>query len=241
MATTNQRGFTIIEVLLFLSISGLMFVALMAGVSTNINQQRYRDSVTSLGGLFQQQYAEVSNTRNGRDDNWRCDASIVEQDLSNGEARGASDCVLLGRYIRAVDNGTRVEIGSVVGTEPATGTVLQSDSIALAAYQPKLSTFEQTTRELEWGAVLRDADDRAANFTILILRSPLSGLVRTFANASSAPNPLADMITEEAAHRTLVMCVVGDGWALGPTQALVLTAATPGSNAVAIKGEASEC
>lgn len=241
MATTNQRGFTIIEVLLFLSISGLMFVALMAGVSTNINQQRYRDSVTSLSGLFQQQYAEVSNTRNDRDDNWRCDASIVEQDLTNGQARGTSDCVIMGRYIRAIDNGTKVETGNVVGTEPASGTVLQSDSMALAAYQPRLSTFEQTTSEPEWGAVLRDADERAANFTVLILRSPLSGLVRTFAVASSVPNPLADMITEEAAHRTLVTCVVGDGWALGPTQALVLTASTPGSNAVAIKGEAGEC
>lgn len=241
MATSNQHGFTIIEVLLFLSISGLMFVALMSGVSTNINQQRYRDSVTSLGGLFQQQYSEVSNTRNDRDDNWRCDASIVEQNLTNGEGRGTSQCVILGRYIRATDNGTKVEIGNVVGTEPTPGTPLQSDSTALAAYQPKLSTFEQTTREPEWGAVLKDANSRAAVFTVLILRSPLSGLVRTFAAASTVPSPLSDMITEENAHRTLATCIIGDGWALGPTQAVVIDASTPGANAVSIKGEADEC
>lgn len=241
MAMTNQRGFTIIEVLLFLSISGLMFVALMSGVSTNINQQRYRDSVSSLTGLFQQQYSEVSNTRNDRDDQWRCSDSIVERNLTSGEPRGTSQCVILGRYIRSIDNGNRVETGNVVGTEPAAGTLLLSDSVALTAYQPRLSTFEQIATAPEWGATLRDPDDRAASFTILILRSPLSGLVRVFAAASAAPSPVADMITEEAAHRTLVTCVVGDGWALGPTQAVVVTAATAGPNAVSIKGEASEC
>lgn len=241
MATTDQRGFTIIEVLLFLSISGLMFVALMAGVSTNINQQRYRDSVSTLSNLFQQQYSEVTNTRNDRNDTWRCEASVVEQNPATGEPRGTSQCVILGRYIRSIDNGTRVETGNVVGTEPTVGTPLVSDSVALAAYQPKLSTFEQTTSEPEWGAVLRDQDDRAAVFTILILRSPLSGLVRAFAVANAVPSSLTDMITEEAAHRTLVTCVVGDGWALGPTQAVVLTAATAGPNAVSVKGEAEEC
>lgn len=241
MTTTNQRGFTIIEVLLFLSISGLMFVALMAGVSTNINQQRYRDSVNSLGSTLQQQYNEVTHTRNDRDGNWRCSAGLVEQSFTEGEARGTSSCVLLGRYIRALDGGTRLEIGNVVGTEPSPGGSLQGDSAALRAYQPRLSSFEQTEYTPEWGVVLRDADSRPASFTVMILRSPTSGLVRTFAVADAAPNPISEMINEEAANRTLTTCVDGDGWALGPTQAVVVTATLAGANAVSIKGEADEC
>lgn len=241
MGIKQTSGFTIIEVMLFLSISGLLFVGLMVGVNTNINQQRYRDSVASFSGLLQQQYSEVANTRNDRDDGWRCSGSIVEQDPENGQARGTTDCVFLGRYIRSLDNGTKIEVGNVIGNEPAASALINSDNEALAAYAPRQSVYDQTVYDPEWGALLRDTEDHPANFTVLILRSPLSGLVRTFATPGPMPTNLLTMMNNEAARRQITTCVLADGWAAGPTLAVVLDAATAGPNGVSTTGDDNEC
>ena len=47
----KQKGFTIIEVILFVAISGLLTSMLMVGVSMSINRQQYRDSVQSYAGF----------------------------------------------------------------------------------------------------------------------------------------------------------------------------------------------
>jgi type II secretory pathway pseudopilin PulG len=243
MAPQDIRGFTIIELLLFLSISGLLFVALMTGVSTSINQQRYRDSVTSLSGLLQQQYSEVANTRNDRDNNWTCDASTVTQDETNGQVRGTSSCVVLGRYIRTVDNGSQLEIGDVIGSQPDVSgdTTVDGDIAALAAYNPKTSPIGQTTNRLEWGATLHDITGHSANFALLIVRSPVSGLIRAFVLPSGLPSVLSDMITKDTAAQPYTACVAADSWSFGPTQAVVISPATAGANGVEVKGDNNGC
>jgi type II secretory pathway pseudopilin PulG len=241
MVRMTTRGFTIIEVMLFLSITGFLFVALMVGVNTNINQQRYRDSINSFAGLLQQQYAEVSNTRNDRDDGWRCSGSVAEQDPGNGQARGTTECVVLGRYIRTIDNAAKIETGTIIGSEPSSDTILTGDTAALTAYAPHPSTFETSQYTPEWGAVLRDKDNHPASFTVLILRSPLSGLMRVFATIGPMPSNLTDIMTDDAARQKINTCIVADGWLTGPTQAVVLDAATAGPNGVSTLGEGSQC
>lgn len=241
MASTATRGFTIIEVMLFLGVSGGLLIALMVGVSTNINQQRYRDSVTSLSGLLQQQYSEVSNTRNARNDGWRCADSVAEQDLESGQGRGTTDCVLLGRYIRSLANGTQIEVGNIIGSEPSSALVPDGDSAALAAYRPRLSTFEQETYTPEWNARLVDTESHAANFSIAILRSPQSGLVRTFGLLGPMPANVIDMLTEDAARQKVVSCVIPDGFTIGLLLAVVVDPATAGPNGVSVRGDGNGC
>lgn len=240
MTRYHMRGFTIIELLLFLSISGLLFVALMTGISTSINQQRYRDSVVSASGLIQQQYSEVANTRNDRDNNWTCDSNGPVQNVTGGQTRGASECVVLGRYIRTVGSD-KFETGSVIGSEPSSFATLQGDIAALAAFEPKTSPIGQVSSSLEWGATLRDTDGHSANFTILILRSPISGLMRTFIQATGLPATLSEMINQDTASQPLTICVNGEGWSFGPTQAIVISPATAGVNGVEIKGDNNGC
>lgn len=241
MASTSTRGFTIIEVMLFLGISGGLLVALMVGVSANISQQRYRDSVTSLSGLVQQQYSEVSNTRNSRDDTWRCANSVAELDPENGQGRGTTDCVVLGRYIRTLDNGNRLELGNVIGSEPSGAVVSGGDSAALATYRPRMSAFDHTVYTPEWNARLQDTENHAGSFSVVILRSPQSGLIRTFALLGPMPADIIDMLTDDAARQVVVSCVVPDGLTVGMPLAVVIDPATAGPNGVSIRGEGNGC
>lgn len=237
MANQKMSGFTIIEAMLFLSISGILFVGLMVGISTNINNQRYRDSVSSFAGLLQQQYSEVANIRNDRTQAWRCESSITTPDAETGQARGTTDCVVLGKYIRTLDSATKLEIGTVIGSEPSGNPVIDSDSAALAAYAPRTSSFDRSLYEPEWGALLQDTEGHPANFTIIILRSPLSGLLRVFAVPGPLSAPLADMMTSEAARQKITTCIVADGWQAGATQAVVVDAATAGASGVMTLGD----
>ena len=54
-----KQGFTIIEVMLVLAITGLMLVGVIAGTYSSIATQRYNDSVRSFSEFLREIYAEV--------------------------------------------------------------------------------------------------------------------------------------------------------------------------------------
>ena len=64
-----RRGFTLIEVALFLAVTGLLFAGVMVGVQNSIWQQRYNDTVQNFANFLRNVYSEVSNPQssgNGR-------------------------------------------------------------------------------------------------------------------------------------------------------------------------------
>ena len=56
----RASGFTIIEVMLSLAISGMVLVGALLGVSSTISRNRYRDVVESTAALLRNQYDLVS-------------------------------------------------------------------------------------------------------------------------------------------------------------------------------------
>jgi prepilin-type N-terminal cleavage/methylation domain-containing protein len=58
---TKHKGFTIIEVMIFLAISGLLLVGVLIGTGTTIARQRYNDAVQSFAEFLRQQYSFVIN------------------------------------------------------------------------------------------------------------------------------------------------------------------------------------
>jgi type II secretory pathway pseudopilin PulG len=239
MKPLNSAGFTIIEVVLFLGISGLLFFALMLGTGNSINTQRYLDSVTSLQSVLQKQFSEVSNVVN--------DSATVS---CNGlpANRGQSDCVVLGRFVTAVDDKDLV-IKDVIGHEPPVGTTIPPDDIsALSLYNIQVVNTNTATYELEWGVSLSDVGSpvKSKRFSMLILRSPTSGVVRTFLNASS-PNP-----TPEASIQTLltvggnpptalkipvILCVNPNGLTGDKTMAVSINANATGPSSIESLGD----
>lgn len=250
MITAKERGFTVIELMLFLGVTGALFAALMFGVNASVNQQRYRESVVALGALLQGQYSEVSNTRNDSNNDWSCTTSgSVEQDGTAALFRGTSPCVLLGKAIE-IKNGSQISIRRVVGCEPSrvgggsasscgnTSTqeaASSNDLDTLKLYNPKMTDFDKRDESPEWDSSLRDTTEKhdALTASFLILRSPSSGLLRIFTTNAELPSDLKTIITQDTAKAKLPMCVFGDS-IIAAKQSITIDPAISGPDGVRI-------
>jgi type II secretory pathway pseudopilin PulG len=237
MKPFNNAGFTIIETMLFLGITGLLVVGVLAGAGTSINVQRYRDSVTSLQSILQQQYSDVMNVSN--------DSPINSCNAATNIARGQSGCVVLGRYITTL-NSRRLIMKNVIGvipaSEDATATLndisvfLGSADGAQPGYNIQVIDTNSQVYDVEWGSSLVDTainKNVPLKFSMLILRSPVSGAVRTFVapNATNqeaviADKDIATLVNQAALKQKISVCVDSNGFFIGGKSAVVITANT---------------
>lgn len=182
----SRRGFTIIETMLVLAVTGVLIATLLVGVGASINTQRYKDSVVSLKALLQSQYSMTDDVTNARDGHWTCNSSATPVVNSNGTAPGQSDCVLIGRYLSIVDGN--ISSATVIGYENSTAAAPNDVAEINNNYTLGISTDSIDTSTLEWGsAIAWPASGSGAknpttprSIAILILRSPSSGTSYTF-------------------------------------------------------------
>jgi len=186
MGTHSKPGFTIIETMLVLAITGVLIATLLFGVGSSVTTQRYSDSVTSFRALLQDQYSQVSNVNNGRGTDWTCGNTAIPVQ-SGTSTPGQSDCVLLGRYVSIVagDVSIATVIGYPTSSAPATASDMQTikDNYALG-----ISKSSVETKTLEWGAQIAwpksgggfQSPTTPRSIAILFLRSPDSGTTYTF-------------------------------------------------------------
>jgi type II secretory pathway pseudopilin PulG len=212
MGTKTETGFTIIETMLFLAVTGLLAMGILVGSGVAIGQQRYRDSVNSLKSYIQQQYSEVTNVVNDRAKTWTCDANgnVTTGDAVSSEARGTSDCMLLGRFITIDATGKALSTANVVGVRGA-GAEAASDIAEITTnYKMSASPVDTTTAEVSWGAqVVKQKTTTPMPLSILILRSPLSGSVLTF-TAEGVQTNLGAMVTAANMSVKRDICVNAD-------------------------------
>lgn len=210
MGTQSTRGFTIIETMLFLAISGVLIVAMIAGTGASINIQRYRDAVETFKAMLQEQYSELSSVHNDRDNSWSCnDQAQTEQDA--GQVRGQSGCMLMGRYL-AIDAST-ITTHSIVGVQTSSSTSGTDIDKLRTNYQLAPSTLSSETLTMEWATqiawpsvnsgVTRALPTTPRTIAILFLRSPDSGQIFTFTsdNAPIQPSP-QNLVSMIVAGRT---------------------------------------
>jgi len=217
MGTNTQSGFTFIEVMLFLAVTGLLAVGVLSGSGAAINQQRYRDSVTTLKSYIQQQYSEVTSVINSRNANWECSSSGVITDTGGvgGEPRGRSECVMLGRYITINDTGKVLTSSSVSAYRIAGTPKGTSDLLELANYRLAVSPIAQDTKEVSRGAqVVKQKTDMPMPLHILIVRSPLSGSITTFTSEAALAD-INTMVEVGNMNQVRNLCVNGNDGPFG--------------------------
>lgn len=245
MGTHNTSGFTIIETMLVLAITGVMIAGIFIGVGTSINIQRYRDSVETFKTVIQSQYAELSSVRNDRANDWSCDGqAATAQD--GAIVRGQSDCILVGRLLAV--NGGQYRIYSVLGREIANPSGTSDDLAALRDdYNLNVSNVDIETGVLEWGAEIAwpssgsgaQTPTTPREIAILFIRSPDSGQLYTFSGNQSpetiTPSLLDSLIVAGnsipgQSERTI--CISSDGAVINDDRSIFISAFAAVPNAI---------
>jgi type II secretory pathway pseudopilin PulG len=255
---TRASGFTIIETMLFLGLTGLMLAGLLAGVTSGINIQRYNDASQTLKNLIHEQYAASINVQNSREDNqWRCNTvGGVVNDPVSGDLRGQSRCVMLGRYLIISDTETRsYPVTAYKRSDVDAPNDVESLRVNYAINIAKTNVDEG---QLEWGTRIAwpksGSGSRAVttprSIGILIIRSPDSGQTYTFTSndvpskstvealsPGVAPTFLSDMLVAGSSipgQHARTVCIEPNGLGIGHRLAVNITGYASSSSAVSL-------
>lgn len=135
-AKSIRVGFTIIEVMLFLALTGLLLSGVLVGLGSNISRQRYNDAVEDVADILQNQYSFVSDihisTRTKVQDS-SCYA-LVSSDIAGGDAasyynsvansksksisyRGRTNCVVYGAVVVLDGQKNTIQTSELIGRD----------------------------------------------------------------------------------------------------------------------------
>lgn len=228
MGTQNTNGFTIIEVMLVLAITGLMLIGILVGTSAQITRQEYRSSVTALQSELQRQYSAVQNPENSREN-----ADVA----SCGGARGASlTCFVVGRFV--VGNGSELTEYPVIGQN----SIDSSSDISLpltdgSQWRLRLDTAQKEDYTLRWGSTVSVNNTNGRTFSLLVLMSPNNGTLETYSETGHSPGAdhgaLLGSVAGSPKRAAVNLCVVG-GSSSSIGQALAVQVATNASSATGV-------
>lgn len=209
---SEKAGFTIIEVMLVLGLTGLLLVGLLGGTFSAIKAQRYNDSVRSFAEYLRTIYSEVISPESiGRDDASKFgdqSKAILGKVLVFGEnydpnadmTHSVYSATLIGNasldaFLNGSGDGFLDELG-IVNAELICGdnAAGRNEPTTVSSYLPL------------WSAEIRQINDAPAGLsvnnlfkgTIIIARSPASGAVHTV--YTEKPYDLVNRCTPDNRH-----------------------------------------
>lgn len=192
----KRKGFTLIEVALFLGLTGLLFVGIVAGTNNSIVQQRFFDSTQSYAEFLRSIYSQVSNPEGVG--TGRSELAIYGKMISFGQSYDINgeevpdDEQKIFVYdvvgdVKGNGSGTavsmmrEVQANVAVFERDATGRIVDAMVAGIAeAYEPKWGATIETTTERTTNAPEETGPN--ANIykgTILVVRHPMSGTINT--------------------------------------------------------------
>lgn len=170
----KKTGFTIIEVMLVLAITGLVLIGALGGTYRNIEQQRYVDSYRSFAEFLRQMYNEALSP-----ESWSTEASTNEITAGRSKEESIYGKVVVfgqegaGSQTQHVYSATIVGKANVEGGSPN----FMDD---LAAGTPTLKCETVAEYNVRWEARLTQPDSSSKfTGTLIIARSPSSGSLHT--------------------------------------------------------------
>lgn len=243
----QQTGFTIIEVVLFLAVSGLLTAMLLAGVGSSIQRQQYRDAVQSFASFLRSEYDKVISVENER--------AAARCPVPGGRTeslRGQDDCVIVGRYI------------STLGVE---GNTQGNQYASYAVYARKTTAGWQYQRDgdesghnylVDWGGKTRFPGQGAGGsyIALLMYRHPDTGTISIRSSTDRYGTGVQDgvsgmdrfiagqaQVVAAAGQAQLAdreICVYDVGWLQGERLSVFLSQRAGSASAITV-GTAQEC
>jgi len=222
----RQRGFTIIEVVLFLAISGLLFMMAYGATNGTIKNVRNDDSRNSLVSFIQKQYTTVLTNDIPRPlrpgESVTCSSGLgTDITVQSGVKRvGASQtCLLIGLQLRIVQNadGDQIKTYPILAFAAAAPGNLPTEALKNAnpvvwdvqksAGDANTQDRAITTYDLEWKTKISDAkigmknsEEAAANRSfdaITFIKNPLTDSVDVLYSRGTNFNILPILVSNE--------------------------------------------
>ncbi len=138
-----RNGFTIVEVMLVLAITGLIFAGAVRGINTSLSRQRFNDSVQETAQKFREQYnsaTRIQISERERNSSGYCEYVDISRSQAsalnrrNLTQRGRTDCNMYGvAIILGLDDGTKFQSNMLLGAD-------------LSAYRKKIKEDNITVR-----------------------------------------------------------------------------------------------
>lgn len=138
----GAKGFTIIELTIFLAISGMLLLMMFFGTGSIVSRQRFTDTTDSLQAFFQSQYDEVTNGVNVSSATTACGGSALA---------GQSDCLLVGKLLTIRPGENYVQANYII-SKPHVSRVTTDPKDELDNANLSVVTDGQILYELKWGA-----------------------------------------------------------------------------------------
>lgn len=184
----KRFGFTLIEVSLFLAITGLLFVGIIAGTRNSIFQQRYNDTIQSYAEFLRSVYAQTLNVQNASSSGGRSDKVIYGKLITFGESKDLSNNDNTSKKIFVYDvigddaddvsaSGDALTVLATLGVSPY-GEIVGNDSGV--DFTSGYTVGSAYSYGVKWGGRLETVDKNDFTGSVLIVRHPGSGTVYTF-------------------------------------------------------------
>lgn len=127
----DSRGYTIVEVMIFLAISGVMFLIAATFVAGKQGRAEFRQGINDTNSQIQQVINDVSNGFYPSNNNFTCSPNpgpppslLISYNASPPEQGANQGCVFLGKVIQfglSGSNGANYNIYTVAGSQFANG------------------------------------------------------------------------------------------------------------------------
>lgn len=178
----KHKGFTLIEVTLFLAVTAAIFIGLAWGLSNSVFQQRYTDSTQNFLEYIRSVYSKVSNPQstgagNSGEAIYGKLLVIGERvDLTGADVPEDEQPIFMYDVIGSADTNfgtaSTAELlealgANVVKTSGSTDGVIRAEMISPEKYDPR------------WGATIENPDRSLVKKSILVVRHPKSGTINT--------------------------------------------------------------
>ena len=137
IGTASQRGFTIVETMVVLAVTGALFLAAVVLVAGQQNKVAFQQAINDEQSVIQQTISEVSTGYYNNTGGFACDGTSGTVKLTNGSAGQGSNtgCILLGKAIEFGVQGTdpqQYAVFPIAGLQDNGGKLDQSDPQAVA-------------------------------------------------------------------------------------------------------------
>ena len=199
----KKSGFTIVEIALFLALSGFLMIGLILSANASISRQRYTDSVNNFADFLKGAYTDVLNVSN------------YSTDSSSNFNGGRSTTAIYGKFIVFGETPAADESEATIYSYDVVGTAVSSSEAS--SLMNKYATVREMMASSEINAAIIDnsncktvgscansfykmesytmpwdaraeqgtnaSDGQILKAAVLIVRSPVTGTIRTYTYA----------------------------------------------------------